>query len=101
MNVTLIIPLMKQDQIWKDQTYEFLYAGVRYVLLYDWSDAGFKASIASGLLCVNRQFEDVFDVDHFIDYLREDVRIVKEVPPHLADGGDLYTSIRLVFAVVH
>lgn len=60
MNVTLIIPLMKQDQIWKDQT----------------------------------QFEDIFDVDHFINYLKDDVRIVKEIPSWLSDKGELYTSIR-------
>ncbi|KAJ7568150.1 hypothetical protein O6H91_01G020800 [Diphasiastrum complanatum] len=60
MNVTLIIPLMKQDQIWKDQT----------------------------------RFEDVFDVDHFINYLKDDVRIVKDIPSWLPDRGDLYTSLR-------
>eukprot|EP00250_Pteridium_aquilinum_P005433 c15523_g1_i1 orf=150-1766(+) len=60
MNVTLIIPLMKQDQIWKDQT----------------------------------RFEDIFDVDHFINYLKDDVRIVKEIPSWFTDKGELYTSIR-------
>ncbi|KAH7415968.1 hypothetical protein KP509_14G069100 [Ceratopteris richardii] len=60
MNVTLIIPLMKQDQIWKDQT----------------------------------RFEDVFDVDLFINYLKDDVRIVKEIPSWFTEKAELYTSIR-------
>ncbi|XP_024529661.1 protein PECTIC ARABINOGALACTAN SYNTHESIS-RELATED [Selaginella moellendorffii] len=60
MNVTLIIPLMKQDQIWKDKT----------------------------------RFEDVFDVDHFIESLKDDVRIVKDIPSWLPDKGDLYTSLK-------
>ncbi|KAI4970524.1 hypothetical protein ZWY2020_001438 [Hordeum vulgare] len=38
MNATLILPVLKQDQIWKDQT----------------------------------KFEDIFDVDHFINYLKDD-----------------------------
>ncbi|KAJ8758866.1 hypothetical protein K2173_002645 [Erythroxylum novogranatense] len=42
MNATLILPVLKQDQIWKDQTH--------------------------------------FDVDHFIDYLKDDVRIVRDIP---------------------
>lgn len=60
MNVTLIIPLMKQDQIWKDQT----------------------------------RFEDIFDVDHFIGYLKDDVRIVKTIPSWFTEKPELYTSIR-------
>ncbi|KAG0471910.1 hypothetical protein HPP92_016456 [Vanilla planifolia] len=38
MNATLILPVLKQDQIWKDQT----------------------------------KLEDIFDVDHFIEYLKDD-----------------------------
>ncbi|CAA6668025.1 unnamed protein product [Spirodela intermedia] len=46
LNATLILPELKQDQIWKDKT----------------------------------KFEDIFDVDHFINYLKNDVRIVREIP---------------------
>ncbi|XP_021739379.1 uncharacterized protein At1g04910-like [Chenopodium quinoa] len=28
-------------------------------------------------------FEDIFDVDHFINSLRDEVRILKELPPHM------------------
>lgn len=60
MNATLILPLLKQDQIWKDQT----------------------------------KFEDIFDVDHFIDYLKDDVRIVRDIPKWFPDKSELFTSIK-------
>ncbi|CAN6969881.1 unnamed protein product [Brassica rapa subsp. trilocularis] len=60
MNATLILPVLKQDQIWKDQT----------------------------------KFEDIFDVDHFIDYLKDDVRIVKDIPDWFTDKTELFSSIR-------
>ncbi|KAI3452660.1 hypothetical protein Pfo_009324 [Paulownia fortunei] len=60
MNATLILPVLKQDQIWKDQT----------------------------------KFEDIFDVDHFIDYIKDDVRIVRDIPEWFTDKAELFTSIR-------
>ncbi|GAB2223109.1 hypothetical protein Droror1_Dr00017246 [Drosera rotundifolia] len=60
MNATLILPVLKQDQIWKDQT----------------------------------KFEDIFDVDHFIDYLKDDIRIVRDIPEWFIDRSELFTSIR-------
>ncbi|WJX39645.1 hypothetical protein P8452_27167 [Trifolium repens] len=60
MNATLILPVLKQDQIWKDQT----------------------------------KFEDIFDVDHFIDYLKDDVRIVRDIPEWFTDKTELFSSIR-------
>ncbi|XVE92308.1 hypothetical protein REPUB_Repub01dG0085600 [Reevesia pubescens] len=60
MNATLILPVLKQDQIWKDQT----------------------------------KFEDIFDVDHFIDYLKNDVRIVRDIPEWFTDKSELFISIR-------
>ncbi|XP_047318854.1 protein PECTIC ARABINOGALACTAN SYNTHESIS-RELATED-like [Impatiens glandulifera] len=60
MNATLILPVLKQDQIWKDQT----------------------------------KFEDIFDVDHFIDYLKDDVQIVRDIPDWFTDKSELFTSIR-------
>ncbi|CAN0896299.1 Protein PECTIC ARABINOGALACTAN SYNTHESIS-RELATED [Linum grandiflorum] len=60
LNATLILPVLKQDQIWKDQT----------------------------------KFEDIFDVDHFIDYLKDDLRIVRDIPEWFTDKNELFTSIR-------
>ncbi|GMP82616.1 hypothetical protein CsSME_00036839 [Camellia sinensis var. sinensis] len=63
MNATLILPVLKQDQIWKDQT----------------------------------KFEDIFDVDHFIDYLKDDVRIVRDIPEWFTDKSELFTSISVLY----
>ncbi|KAJ3699027.1 hypothetical protein LUZ61_002732 [Rhynchospora tenuis] len=60
MNATLILPVLKQDQIWKDQT----------------------------------KFEDIFDVDHFINYLKDDVRIVRDIPDWFTEKTELFTSIK-------
>jgi hypothetical protein len=60
MNATLILPVLKQDQIWKDQT----------------------------------KFEDIFDVDYFINYLKDDVRIVRDIPEWFTEKDELFTSIK-------
>ncbi|KAJ4792624.1 O-fucosyltransferase family protein [Rhynchospora pubera] len=60
INATLILPVLKQDQIWKDQT----------------------------------KFEDIFDVDHFINYLKDDVRIVRDIPDWFTEKTELFTSIK-------
>lgn len=60
MRATLILPVLKQDQIWKDQS----------------------------------KFEDIFDVDHFINYLKDDVRIVRDIPDWFTEKDELFTSIK-------
>lgn len=40
------------------------------------------------------EFQDIFDVDHFISSLRDEVRILKELPPRLkrrVELGMFYT----------
>ncbi|MQL88369.1 hypothetical protein Taro_020934 [Colocasia esculenta] len=50
--------------------------------------------IADLLIDLVLKFEDIFDVDHFIDYLKNDVRIVRDIPPWFTDKAELFTSIR-------
>ncbi|XP_066321266.1 protein PECTIC ARABINOGALACTAN SYNTHESIS-RELATED-like [Miscanthus floridulus] len=61
MRATLILPVLKQDQILKDQS----------------------------------KFEDIFDVDHFINYLKDDVRIVRDIPDWFTEEDELFTSIKM------
>ena len=35
------------------------------------------------------EFQDIFDVDHFITSLRDEVRILKELPPRLKERVEL------------
>ncbi|KAF0904542.1 hypothetical protein E2562_035438 [Oryza meyeriana var. granulata] len=60
MSATLILPVLKQDQIWKDQT----------------------------------KFEDIFDVDYFINSLKDDVRIIRDIPEWFTEKDELFTSIK-------
>nr|CAD1824963.1 unnamed protein product [Ananas comosus var. bracteatus] len=60
LNAALILPVLKQDSIWKDQT----------------------------------KFEDIFDVDHFIEYLKDDVRIVRDIPDWFTPKTFLFDNIR-------
>jgi len=43
--------------------------------------------------CIS-EFQDIFDLDHFITSLRDEVRILKELPPRLkqkVENGFLYS----------
>ncbi|KAJ0985532.1 hypothetical protein J5N97_003888 [Dioscorea zingiberensis] len=42
------------------------------------------------------KFEDVYDVGHFIDYLKDDVRIIREIPGWIVKKDALYGSQRIV-----
>ncbi|GJZ43320.1 nucleolar protein 14 [Tanacetum coccineum] len=41
-----------------------------------------------------RKFEDIFDVNHLIDYLKDDLQIVCCIPSLFAEKSKLFTSIR-------
>ncbi|XVE85688.1 hypothetical protein DITRI_Ditri17bG0111200 [Diplodiscus trichospermus] len=47
------------------------------------------------------KFEDIFDVNHFITSLKDEVRILKELPPEQkrkVDSGSLYSMVPISFA---
>ncbi|GKA47404.1 nucleolar protein 14 [Tanacetum coccineum] len=43
------------------------------------------------------KFEDIFDVNHLIDYLKDDLQIVRHIPSLFAEKSKLFTSIRFSF----
>lgn len=47
------------------------------------SDYCFCLKVVDRILMLVSEFKDIFDVDHFITSLRDEVRILKELPPRL------------------
>lgn len=48
-----------------------------------------RANKISVFLLFDSEFQDIFDVDHFITSLRDEVRILKELPPRLKKRVEL------------
>lgn len=76
LNATLVIPHLEVNPVWQDSRYFmskiynlswFLFSNPRRHVCEIW--AWFCSS-----------FTDIFDVDHFINFLRDEVSIVKELP---------------------
>ena len=84
MNATLVIPQLDKSSFWKDSRYFWVYIysilksveHLRCLLL---------PSLISSFLIgyVNSVFSDIFDELHFIESLKGDIRIVKELPKNL------------------
>jgi hypothetical protein len=49
------------------------------------------------LYALCRKFGDIFDVDHFISYLKADVRIIWNIPDWFIQKDEFFPSIKQVF----
>ncbi|XP_020240660.1 O-fucosyltransferase 38 isoform X1 [Cajanus cajan] len=77
MNATLVIPQLDKRSFWKDSRYYWLYCIFKYVLYLN----PFSIFFPIGYVC--SVFSDIFDELHFIESMKGDVRIVKELPKNL------------------
>ena len=50
--------------------------------------------IVNNIYFLLSKFEDIIDVDHFINYLKDDVRIVRDIPDWFTEKDELFTSIK-------
>lgn len=79
MNATLVIPQLDKRSFWQDSR-------CFHMFLVCWMIFG--ATFCNNFCCLNMVpkcsvFADIFDVDHFITTLQDDVKIVKELPRRL------------------
>lgn len=74
LNVTLIIPELDNTSFWNDHRY--IHTHIHLLLC-----TRVKPHFTSIWHLNCSQFADIFDVDYFIASLRDEVRILKELPP--------------------
>lgn len=88
LNVTLVIPRLEVNPVWQDSRLLF-FLQKSYLTCWLLSD-----SCCDHFFCSS--FADIFDVDHFITVLKDEVRIVRELPTQYAwSTRDYYaTGIR-------
>jgi len=72
LNLTLVVPELDKKSFWADHRY------IIFVEKTVFSNLAVLCHFKVFFLCSG--FEDIFDVRHFIDSLRDEVRIVKRVP---------------------
>lgn len=100
LNVTLIVPELDKTSFWADPRYAHMCSSLLHQTLT--ASYHYCVQFRTGLQCYNiisstwfgSEFQDIFDVDHFISSLRDEVRILKELPPRLkrrVELGMFYT----------
>lgn len=83
LNVTLIVPELDKASFWADPRWYFLSIPIHF-------SVPFLKGIIFCCLAFNlfwrlfsSDFQDIFDVDYFIASLRDEVRILRQLPPRL------------------
>lgn len=92
LNATLVIPHFEVNPVWQDSRYIQSWLILQFYV--------FNFELKNNYLCdivmLCSSFADIFDIDHFIDVLRDEVSIVKELPSDYAWSSREYyaTGIR-------
>lgn len=87
MNVTLIVPELDKTSFWNDPRYVSHQSHLKLLC-----ELCFFNRFVNLLICFllgGSEFKDIFDLDHFISSLRDEVRILKELPPRLKKRVEL------------
>lgn len=96
MNATLVIPHLEVNPVWQDSRY-ILYS--EYANLETFLECIILSKVEPlirNCMCFCSSFEEIFDVDHFLKVLRNEVSIVKELPSEFSWSSREYyaTGIR-------
>ena len=73
LNLTLVVPELDKTSFWADNRYFFYSSMQSYFLLLQFCNINCTNSFCS-------TFEEIFDVKHFIDSLRDELQIVRRLP---------------------
>lgn len=95
LNVTLIVPELDKTSFWADPRYARMCSSLLHYTLT--ASYHCRVQFRTSLQChkiiastwFDSEFQDIFDVDHFISSLRDEVRILKELPPRLKRRTEL------------
>lgn len=99
LNATLVIPYFEVNLVWQDSrclSNNSLDIAILFTSFHVSSFEEFimlKSGPLSHLSCSS--FGDIFDVDHFIDVLKDDISIVKELPEDFSWSTRRYYATRI------
>ena len=93
LNATLVLPRFLYSNVWKDPRYYNLLKTLEFI----------RKSMFCWCLrkCVNcSQFGDIYQEERFIEYLKDEVHIVKDLPQHLKPIDDKNLSLVCSFCIL-
>lgn len=94
LNVTLIVPELDKTSFWKDPRFDPSHLLTNEINITKDLVRCLVSSLKEFYHVFCSEFHEIFDVDHFITSLRDEVRILKELPPRLkrrVEKGQVYS----------